>query len=296
MLSRRYFLISNACCAAHAFGVIPAFADAVVSSKPFACSTIDPALDPANGDPFQLPVAPTFDIPEHVKTFNMTPFGAAFLSSRWLRDDGQDPGSDVIKLGVGFFNGTSSEQQVLKSAADAWNSRIANYIVFVFEEVNLDKADIRVKFDPSTGNKSLVGRAAKGLTDTSKSTMDIADVDPNICEHELGHALGLQHEHQFPGKQIKWNEQVVIAYMKRFGWKEKTTREQILNKLPPGAVCIGDPNLNIKSTMMYWTLPGWAVYKETEGGPWKELIVDSQPISDRDAKCVKGVYSFKGHL
>lgn len=289
MWSRRNLLHSSVCCAAHCVTSRSVYAQGAPTA--FVCSTVEP-----HPDPFALPgPAPIEFNGGNSLKINITPFGTAFLSSRWLRDDGQEPGADIIKLGVAFLNGNTTQQATVKAAADNWNkTSISKYIVFVFD-VDLLKADLRVHFDPGDGNWSYVGRGAKQIKQQQK-TIAIADVDLLVCEHELGHALCLQHELQFPGDEIRWNEVVVIEFMKSLGWSEKTTRSQILSKLPANAVCIGDPKPNFQSVMTYWTLPGWAEYKDHADGTWKPLVVQGkQHITDRDANCVAGIYSYKGH-
>ncbi len=51
--------------------------------------------------------------------------------------------------------------------------------------------------------------------------------------HELGHVLGMEHEHQNPFAGIKWHEQAVYDALAKppNGWDHDTTYNNILKKL-----------------------------------------------------------------
>lgn len=294
-IKRRDFLCGMGCCVAHSLKGEPLWAEELPSD--FSCSTLDPSENELED---ALGIRPTnhLDLDQHVSAFNLTPYGVAAMQKRWLRSDGRDPGADMIKLGVSYLNGSDSDHEILKSAANAWNAtETGTYIQFVFDGIDSHHADIRVQFRANVGNQSLVGRDAKRVTDPRSRTMNIDNVVQVVCEHELGHALGLLHEHQFPGNEIRWkdNGRPVIQYThSNFGWTEKTAREQILTPFPARNVCIGDPEFNLKSVMAYWILPGWAEYKDSEG-KWRQLIIPaSQPISERDVRCAKSIYAYVG--
>lgn len=56
--------------------------------------------------------------------------------------------------------------------------------------------------------------------------------------HEIGHAIGMPHEHQNPNSGIVWNEAAVIEYFTGppNNWSEEQIRYNILRHLEPGEV------------------------------------------------------------
>jgi Astacin (Peptidase family M12A) len=290
-ITRRSFAIGAFCCVTHACG-----RSGAQDGQTYLCAALDPKVAvPARAFTLDQTPPPHFEFELSGERFALTPYGVASAESRWRLGDGLEPTSDVIKLGVAYLNGSEDARNVFRSAVDAWNqTSVSKFVQFVFDGVTSHNADIRVDFGAKVGNQSLVGRNAKAAA-KSKRTMNIDDIAQVVCEHELGHALGLLHEHQFPGQEIRWkdNGQPVIEYTsKNFGWSKETTEEQILRPFPQKNKCVGDPYLNLESVMSYWILPGWAEYKDPATGSWRPLVIGaSQPISPRDVKCVVGIYS-----
>jgi hypothetical protein len=99
--------------------------------------------------------------------------------------------------------------------------------------------------------------------------------------HELGHTLGLLHEHQNPTTPIKWNEANVIKDLSGppNNWTVDMIRFNVLNPYPlPNVITTALDKISI---MMYpipasWTLDGFT----TPGG--KSITeVDRKFIGDR---------------
>jgi Astacin (Peptidase family M12A) len=113
-----------------------------------------------------------------------------------------------------------------------------------FEETNeIDTAQIRIAFIRGDGSWSYIGRDCLGIP-TRQPTMNFGwDLlkDPRtvgVAIHEIGHAIGMPHEHQNPNAGIVWN---VAAVMDTFSappnsWDEQTIRNNILNKLPKSEI------------------------------------------------------------
>jgi hypothetical protein len=215
--------------------------------------------------------------------YGFSAFGVASARDRWLARDGLTP-SGKVTLGVGFLNGSDAEREACIRAASDWlrNGVEAN-LDFAWN-VPVSGARIRVRFGPG-GNWSMVGRNALSATDQAQPTMNIADTVDYVLKHEFGHALGLRHEHQHPGGAIQWNEAFVIAAMSAQNppWTAAYTRANIFSRFDQDTKCIGDPDPNYSSLMMYpvpseWTLNGFSATPATI-------------ITDRDLRCVRGLYS-----
>jgi hypothetical protein len=71
--------------------------------------------------------------------------------------------------------------------------------------------------------------------------------------------------------------------MKKAGWSETITRDNILNRYAQAANCVGSPSFDRQSIMLYpipvrWTRNGFS-------------SVQNMMISDGDRQCATGLYS-----
>jgi len=128
-------------------------------------------------------------------------FAALVTSKRWK------PGR---VLTIAFRGGRVVDRRAILAAGREW-SKHAN---ITFADTSGD-ATLKLQFfdasnDP--GSWSYVGTDAL-LTGPSEATINIGwPDDPARDLHELGHALGLIHEHQNPLARIPWNRMAVYAY------------------------------------------------------------------------------------
>lgn len=288
MISRRNFLVGS-CCALHAMINSGAHAQSDATSN-FICATVDPK-DTLSIVEYSSQ-SEKLEIEDSIKNFNITPYGTMFFGHRWRKTDGITPGSGKITLGVYFLDGTSNQKDLVRQYASVWSQRLGDYVAFDFT-VAQASSQLRVGFDTSDGNWSYVGR--NNLTISNKrKTLNLTNVTPGIVQHEFGHALGLQHEHQFPGHGLRWNKDKVIADMAAQGWSPAMTEANIFAKLSVNAACVGNPELDYRSCMFYPIMPGWAEIQKVVGGPWVPFVTSGgQTISDGDVKCLKGVYALK---
>ena len=153
----------------------------------------------------------------------------------------------------------TADRQVVINAFQAWRDIP---IGLQFQEVgDPGEAEIRITFDQDDGSWSTVGRDAL-LRPSTMATMNFGwqlsgwTYGRDTAIHEIGHAVGLPHEHQNPMAGIVWDEPAVIADLAGAPnfWDEETTRWNILRKIAPDTVqgSAWDPN----SIMHYAFGPG----------------------------------------
>jgi hypothetical protein len=99
----------------------------------------------------------------------------------------------------------------------------------------------------------------------------------------MGHALGLQHEHNHSAAGFAWDEKAVIKSMKKLGWSEKDTRDNILDRYTQAANCVGNPSFDRQSVMIYPIPSSWTHNQFSSTG--------NVSISQGDYQCVVGLYS-----
>lgn len=155
------------------------------------------------------------------------------VSGKWLNN---------TVLHYCFFTG-GSHYSVPKVQADAIRQAFAAWkavgIGLVFQEVNqLSEAEIRIGYSKADGESaSAVGRDVLTIPLDEPTTVYGWDLTTpygrGTALHELGHALGMEHEHQNPFAGIKWHEEAVYASLAQppNSWPRDKTFHNILEKL-----------------------------------------------------------------
>lgn len=134
--------------------------------------------------------------------------------------------------------GGEDQKALVRKAFNDWK---ALGIGLDFEEVNDPaEAEVRIGFMVGNGSWSYVGT---GVLDrpAGERTMNFGwdlRTDDNVALHEIGHTLGMPHEHQNPFAGIVWNESAVYASLAGppNRWPREKTFNNILRKIDTSEV------------------------------------------------------------
>ena len=175
----------------------------------------------------------------------------------------RDTDGEVVR----FSNGTSrfvtwvgpeAQREVVRDAFQSWKDL---GIGLEFEEVeDRNEAEVRVGFMAHDGSWSAVGRDVLRPGANSRTTNYgwnlTTPYGRTTALHEIGHVLGMPHEHQNPYTGITWDEDKVYGYFRGppNNWDDGTTYSNVLEKLSTFDVqgSSWDPD----SIMEYWFPPG----------------------------------------
>lgn len=184
-----------------------------------------------------------------------------------------------------FLDGPEPQRQAVRDAFREWKG-LGIGLEFV-EVADASEAEVRVAFDQSDGSWSYVGRDILGIN-VAEPTMNFGwdltdDYGHTTALHEIGHTLGLPHEHQNPFAGIVWDEPKVYAYFAGApnNWSQQQTFHNVLRKLEPADVegSQWDPD----SVMEYW-FPGGLI---KEPAQYSEGLQPAGGLSEVDKEWVR---------
>ena len=168
---------------------------------------------------------------------------------------GFDPGraSAILVSADKWANGTelryhfleaaphAADQDVVRAAFETWHDLP---IGLAFREVSDPmESEVRIGFDHDDGSWSYVGRQVLDRPAFAKTMnfgwrLDGWSYGRDTALHEIGHTLGLPHEHQNPKAGIVWDDEAVVAHFAAppNEWSRQQTEWNILRKIPPDTV------------------------------------------------------------
>lgn len=181
-------------------------------------------------------------------------------------------------LHIAFHGGLRSQRLAVMRAASIWMEH-AN---IRFVQVLSRPCELRCSFEMG-GSWSLVGRDAL-LVDPESPTLNMGwPDDPARDLHELGHALGLIHEHQSPAGAIPWAREAVYAF---YGgqpnfWSRAEVDQQVFARYDSGAITntVWD-----RRSIMEYPIPANLVTDPTYAVGW------NQQLSPMDIRFIGALY------
>jgi hypothetical protein len=186
------------------------------------------------------------------------PMSAALLtSSHWA------PGR---LLRVAFRGGTRAARQEWLDAAATW----MKYANIRFKQVTSGPAEVRVTFEPG-GSWSYIGTQILAIPG-DQPTMNIGwPDDMGRTLHEIGHTLGLIHEHQNPLAKIHWNRAAVLAYYAGPPnyWPPEETIANVLEPVNPATLTNGGFD---RLSIMLYAIPEELVEDKADATPWNTCL------------------------
>lgn len=184
--------------------------------------------------------------------------------------------------------GSQDQQNVVREAFRIWKE-IGMGLEFI-EVDNREDAEVRIGFMPGDGAWSYLGTYVLNIG-AGQRTMNFGwtlqgQDGLDTALHEIGHTLGLPHEHQNPNAGIVWDEEAVYTALAQppNNWPRDVTYRNIIRKLDPETVegSTWDPD----SIMHYPFGPGLIIQPEE----YRDGIYPEAGLSEQDIQWVKTFY------
>jgi len=177
-----------------------------------------------------------------------------------------------------FLDGSPKLQKRVIKTAQQWTIPGRANLRLSFLN-NTNATDVRISFKYE-GSWSMIGTECRRETDHAKPTMNFgwltdasSDLDvQEVVLHELGHALGLIHEHQSPGGKIKWDKETIYKELSGppNNWDKATIDFNMFDAYKKSETNF--TKMDPTSIMMYmfparWTLDGFSTPLNTNLSP-----------------------------
>jgi hypothetical protein len=183
---------------------------------------------------------------------------------------------------------TEAFKKVFRDGVKAWTEL---GIGLKFEEVkSRADAELRIAFQKNDGHWSYIGKDVlnQGVDDATLNLDPTAgNFNWETAAHEIGHSMGLPHEHQNPKAGIVWNDEAVYAALAKppNQWSRETTFHNIIRKID--ADTVQGSNWDKDSVMHYRFEAGMITApKEFKTKP----LVPAGGLSARDREWIRTFY------
>jgi len=203
---------------------------------------------------------------------------AALLNKKWKKK----------KLRVFIINQLRYENELI-CAFNEWSNYTGIDFVIAYD---IHDSDIRISFEDNGGHWSYIGNEAEHHSLIGKPTINFDPIDfqtindetrCGIILHEIGHSLGLIHEHQKENSPIIWNKAKVYDDCKNWHqWDNAMVDHNIFNSYNSNDLFYSK-KFDTDSIMIYAIPYGWSSNYQIN-----EI---NKHLSDFDKKFAKAFYS-----
>lgn len=182
-----------------------------------------------------------------------------------------------------------AEKDVVRAAFQKWKDL---GIGLTFEEVDdRSRAEFRIGFERGDGYWSFLGRGVldHGFNDRTMNFGRNLALRPNgedTALHEIGHSLGLPHEHQSPFAGITWNDEAVYAALALppNRWSRQRTFFNIIRKISADEVQGSSWDRN---SIMHYPFEAGLIDQPED---LREGLEPQPGLSDRDKIWIRNYY------